>query len=356
MLFPQRKAGTDMRDKKGILIVSFGTTHRDTELKCINPIEAAVKKIFNDFEVRRAFTSNMVIRKLAAKGVYIPSPLEAVEKMLEEGFTHLIVQPLLFLKGHEYHNKILDPLLSYRKKFAGFSIGEPLLSEESDFSQMADLLAILSASVNGEQIVMMGHGSSHSADSVYSVLQKRVDNKQINLKIATVEGGIGLDNILPFIKKNSGTVHLFPLMLVAGDHAKNDMAGKENSWKTTLELNGINVETHLQGMGEVMKVRQIFIKHIRACKKELFPEIYRRMREIARGEKSKIPEKLNPWFPSIDSSLCYGCGLCYVFCHRAVYGFDENNKTAFVDIPDNCTGHCSRCADLCSIRAISFPD
>ncbi|MCF6336161.1 MAG: sirohydrochlorin cobaltochelatase, partial [Spirochaetales bacterium] len=149
-----------MKDKKGILVVSFGTTHKDTELKCINPIETAVKKIFKDFEIRRAFTSNIIIRKLGVKGIYLPSPLEAVEKMLEEGFTHLIVQPLLFIKGHEFHNKILEPLLPYRKRFSGLSIGEPLLSEESDFGQMVTILSNLSASVNGEDIVMMGHGST----------------------------------------------------------------------------------------------------------------------------------------------------------------------------------------------------
>ena len=258
--------------KKGLLIVSFGTSYRDTELKCIAPIEDAAKEVFKDFEVRRAYTSKMIIKKLAKEGKIIPTPEEAVKKMADEGFTHLIVQSLHFMKGHEYHKKIIEPLRLYKDSFKGFAIGEPLLSSDNDFDQVVDVVGDLSGSVNGEPLLLMGHGTDHPSDSVYSTLQKRLDVAEINAKIATVEGSIDLYNILPDLL-NEGTkqVHLFPLMLVAGDHARNDMAGDDDSWKKILEWKGISTFPHLQGMGEYMKIRQIFIRHIGSCKKELFP-------------------------------------------------------------------------------------
>ncbi len=258
--------------KKGLLIVSFGTSYRDTELKCIAPIEDAAKKVFKDFEVGRAFTSKMIIKKLAKEGKIIPTPEEAVKKMADDGFTHLIVQPLHFMKGHEYQKKIIEPLLIYKDSFEGFAIGDPLLSSDSDFDQVADVIGDLSGSVNGEPLLLMGHGTDHPSDSVYFTLQKKLYDAQIDAKIATVEGSITLTKILPDLLKNGPqAVHLFPLMLVAGDHARNDMAGDDDSWKTVLQSEGIEAIPHLQGMGELMKIRQIFLRHIRACKKELFP-------------------------------------------------------------------------------------
>lgn len=259
-------------EKKGVLIVSFGTSYRDTELKCIVPIEDAAKEVFEDFEVRRAFTSKIIIKKLTKKRKIIPTPEEAVKKMADEGFTHLIVQPLHFMKGHEYHKKIIEPLRLYKDSFKGFATGEPLLSSDNDFDQVADVIGDLSGSVNGEPLLLMGHGTDHPSDSAYSTLQKKLDDAEINAVIATVEGSIGLYDILPDLL-NVGTkqVHLFPLMLVAGDHARNDMAGDDNSWKTVLQSEGIEAIPHLQGMGKLLKIRQIFIRHIRTCKKELFP-------------------------------------------------------------------------------------
>ena len=342
-------------EKKGILIVSFGTSYSDTELKCIKPIENAAEKLFRDFEVRRAFTSKIIIKKLAGRGILIPTPEEAVSKMAAEGFTHLIVQPLHFMKGHEYHKKIVNPLSAYRERFDGFSIGEPLLSRESDFDVMVDVVKELSLSVDGERLIFMGHGTDHSSDSVYSSLQQKLDFAGIKAKIATVEGEITLDSILPdVLESRTKTVHLFPLMLVAGDHARNDMAGENESWKTILESNGLKVIPHLKGMGEIMKIRQVFIKHIRTCKKKLFPEKYHRMRENAKGKKIAIPREDIPWFPSVDSFLCYGCGLCFLFCHRSVYLFDESVKRVLVKNPYNCVVNCSHCTTLCSAGAITF--
>ena len=346
-----------MIEKKAILIVSFGTSYKETERKCIAPIEDTTQKIFKDYEVRRAFTSKMIIRKLAREGKIIPTPEEAVKQIVDDGFTHLIVQPLHFMKGHEYHNKIVEPLLPYRDNFGGFAIGEPLLSGENDFDQVTGVIKRLSESVKGEKIVFMGHGTDHPSDSVYSTLQKRIDEAKINAKIATVEGSISLNEILPeLLNEKPELVHLFPLMLVAGDHANNDMAGNDDSWKTALGSNGINAIPHLQGMGELMKIRQIFIKHIRACKKELFPEKYRKMREAGKAQKSKVPREEIPWFPTINSDLCYGCGLCFIFCHRSVFLYDESRKSVTVNLPCNCVVNCSHCTTLCSAGAISFPE
>jgi len=268
--------------KTALLAVSFGTSHPDADAAAIKPVESALQSVFKDLEVRRAFTSKKVVSKLASRGKYIPSPENALNVLAGEGFDNVIVQPLHFLKGHEYEKKVVAALEPLKHKFKRFVIGRPMLSDEKDLEDLADIAASLSEEAGGEFILFMGHGSDHSADSVYAELQKVLDKRKINALIATVEGNLVLDSVLPEIEKRAGrngNIHLFPLMLVAGDHAKNDMAGEDESWKTLLEKYGYKVYTYLNGLGENLYFQQIVVKHVRESRKTIFPEKYEKMRE-----------------------------------------------------------------------------
>jgi sirohydrochlorin cobaltochelatase len=345
-----------MIDKKGLLIVSFGTSYPETEKKCINSIENNCTKIFTDFEVRRAFTSQTIISKLGKQGRKIFNTPQAVEKMKQEGFSHLIVQPLLFLKGYEFEKKIAAPFKKLEGDFKGFTITNPLLCSEKDISVVAQWVGELSDSLKGEKILFMGHGTGHSFDSVYSKLWNKINSKKIDAQIATVEGRLDFDSVLKEYKQKAvQKVHLFPLMLVAGDHARKDLSGAEDSWEKQLKAAGIQAVPHLKGMGESMKIQGIFIKHIRAGKRKLFPEKYERMKQKAENYKITVPREDIPWFPSIKQKKCNGCGLCYLYCHRDVYSYNESLKKSKVENPYHCVVNCSFCASLCYQNAIQFP-
>ncbi len=256
--------------KKGILLAAFGTTYNATEEKCITPMIRLTEKMFPDYKVSIAYTSTIVIKKLVQRNRNISLPLEEAEKMLAAGIKELIVQPLHFMKGHEFDKKIVEPLESVRTRFEKFSIGNPLLSEEQDFLETAEVIRKLSLSVNNEKILLMGHGTDHPEDRVYGLMQESLYRKKVNAEIATVEGGITFEDALERIKK-TGTekVHLFPFMLVAGDHASNDMAGDDDdSWRNRLLQEGIQGVPHLQGLGESEQIREMFICHIKACMKQ----------------------------------------------------------------------------------------
>ncbi len=259
--------------KKVILIVSFGTSYKGAEESCIKPVENGVASIFRDYEVRRAFTSNIIIRKLEGEGRVVQTPMNAVRAIADEGFTHLIVQPLLFMKGHEFNNKIVEPLMTLRNFFLGFAIGDPLMYTEDDFRQIQSIIARKKTSVGNEPILMMGHGTDHPSNKVYQMLQMGLDKEGSDIFIATVEGFPELDDVVPLIRKRGiKRVHLFPLMLVAGEHAQNDMAGdNDDSWKSILERLGIEAVPHLKGMGESILLQRLVIRHIRKCQGLLFP-------------------------------------------------------------------------------------
>ena len=361
--------------KQALLVVSFGTSYPDAEKSSIVPVENSLKSIFRDFEICRAFTSRKIIKKLASKGRHVPLPNEAVSRLAREGFTHVIVQPLHFLPGFEYELKIIKPLESWKERFEGFCVGRPLLESDRDLEEMVQIIAEMSLRSEGNLILFMGHGTEHSADITYQKIQEILDEKGINALVGTVEGKRSLESLLPEIEKRQQDgirpIELYPLMLVAGDHARNDMAGDDESWKNTLESLGYKVIPHLQGMGSLFSVRRMFIRHVRECKKVLYPERYARMRRsreewklktLSRGTDSstaelspdKIGSKKN-WHPRVDYEKCIGCGLCFLYCHRDVYSFAGDSKTVKVVNPENCVENCSHCSRYCPVDALIFP-
>ncbi len=251
---------------KGILVVSFGTSY-DKARACIDAVESSIENSFPNYVIRRAFTSGMIIKKLAERGIYVDTVSEALGKLASEGVKELIVQPTHLIAGIEYE-KLLDAVSVSQELFHSVKIGAPLLANESD---QKELVAIIEKEIKrqeGECLVLMGHGSEHEANGVYTKLQE-LFFKQGNLEVfvGTVEGTPNGEDVLKNVKKRYKKAVMAPLMLVAGDHALHDMAGEEDSWKTMFEEEGIEVRTILKGLGTYQGVLEMYVKHVKQVAK-----------------------------------------------------------------------------------------
>lgn len=259
-------------NKKAILVVSFGTSYEKTRKLTIEKIEDLIRDRYKEYEVRRAFTAHGVIKKLKGiYGIHVDTPEEALDKLKEEGFKEIIVQPLHLIPGEEY-DYIKNVVDSFKKQscFHSIKLGRPVLyfkGEESgipdDYSIMIEALKLQFS--QNETVLFMGHGSHHPGNAVYSSLQLVLRDKGLkNVYIGTIDGYPKLDNVINNLKRQGiKKVKLMPLLLVAGDHAVNDMAGdEEDSWKSILEGEGFEVEIHLHGLGENSKIQKIYLDHV----------------------------------------------------------------------------------------------
>lgn len=241
--------------KRGIIIASFGTSYEETRRLCIESVENKIKEEYQDDYVIRAFTSRMIIKKLKERdNLHIFNEQEAVKNMKEKGIEDIYIQPLHIIQGHEY-----EKLLSL-----GAKVGRPLLDTELDYTAIVEGLDLGNLQDN-EALVFMGHGSDHTADESYGKLESVYRNKgKDNVFIATVEGSITIEDVIERLKaKDIKKVKLMPFMLVAGDHAINDMASdEEDSWKTMLEREGFEVEVELRGLGEFELIQDLYLKHL----------------------------------------------------------------------------------------------
>lgn len=252
--------------KEAILVVSFGTTYEKTRKLCIESTENEIKDRFKDFEVRRAFTSQMVIERLKKRdGIIIDNVEEALEKICKGGAKDIYIQSLHIIPGHEYE-KMHRHIDSFKDKynFNSISVGKPLLYDEEDYKKVVEALDTKGLKED-EAIVFMGHGTDHISDNCYSRLENEFKKQGFkNVYISTVEGSETIEDIIPLLKENKiRKVILKPFMLVAGDHAKNDMAGdEEDSWKSILLKEGFKVETYVKGLGEEDSIRKLFVSHL----------------------------------------------------------------------------------------------
>lgn len=250
--------------KRGIIVTSFGTTYKETRELCIESIENRIIEEFPDAIVMRAFTSRVVIGRLKKRDNYhVNTPTEALEEMKQNGITDIYILPLLIIEGFEYE-KILREARDFFKtnEDINISIGKPLLSSDLDYEKVVEALNL----PEKKAVVYMGHGSDHVTDISYDKLEKTIRNQgYYNVFIATVEGQKTIEDVLVELKnKDIDSVQLKPFMLVAGDHATNDMASDdEDSWKSILEANNITVKTEISGLGEVEAIQDIFIDHLK---------------------------------------------------------------------------------------------
>lgn len=276
--------------KKAILLVSFGTTHMDTRKKTIDVIEERVKDRFCDYEVRTAFTSYIIIKRLKHRdGIVELTPEEALDKLLEDGFKEVIVQPLHIIPGEEYdYIKSVVAYYSNQGAFKKLELSRPALYFKGIEEELPDDYSIFVNAVKEHipkkgVVLFMGHGSVHYSNACYSCLQNVfTDLGYEDVYIANVEGYPTLDNIINKLKrKNVKCLTLLPLMLVAGDHAKNDMAGdEEDSWKNILINEGIEVKIILRGLGELTEFQDIYLKHIEDCIDEKYKNIGKTKKKI----------------------------------------------------------------------------
>lgn len=249
---------------KAVLVVSFGTSYPDVLNNSIKVVENKIHEVLPDFELRRAFTSDFIIRKLAKRdGMVVDNPEGALNNLEKEGFTDVVVQPLHIIPGYEYQ-KVKDTVVEFINKgtFDSLLLGEPLLYNNEDYVAVVEALKVhIPLTDDGMACILMGHGTSHFSNACYYCLQSYMHKSNLNAYIANVEGVPSLDAIISELKrKGIKKVLLMPFMLVAGEHVKNDMAGKENSWKTILENKGFKVEVHMHGLGEKEEFRQIFVQ------------------------------------------------------------------------------------------------
>ena len=252
-------------DKKVILIVSFGTSYNDTREATIDAIEKKVAEEFLDYEVRRAFTSQIIINKLAERdGLIIDNVTEAMQRLVSDGVGTLVIQPTHVMHGFEYNDMMAETAV-FAENFTSLKYGSPLLSSTEDYEKVVNAIIEEYDVPEDTALVLMGHGTHHFANSTYAALDymfKDMDHE--NVFVGTVEGYPEFDSVLKWVNKGEySKVILAPLMIVAGDHASNDMAGDEDdSWKVMFKSEGKEVYPILKGLGEIPGIQQIYIEHI----------------------------------------------------------------------------------------------
>ena len=243
--------------KKAILVTSFGTSHRDTREKCLDSIQREVEEKYGSENVERAYTSG-IIRRIIEKneGIHIFDQEEGLKVLKDKRFEEIITMSLHILDGIEY-SKLDD-------KFG--KISKPLLADDEDFEKIVENKEFNDLEGN-DAIVFMGHGTESEADYAYQKLQEEyLKAGKNNIFIATVEGKVTIKDVIEKMKgKGFRNILLKPLMIVAGDHAKNDMSSdNEDSWKTMLKNEGYEVTSVLKGMGEYEFIRKMFMDKLEA--------------------------------------------------------------------------------------------
>ena len=273
-----------------LLVVSFGTSFNDSRVADIKGIEDALQAAYPDWSVRRAFTAQIIINHIQARdGEKIDNMTQALDRAVANGVKNLVVQPTHLMHGAEY-DEMCEVIEAYKDQFESVSIAEPMLGEVGSDATVinadkeAVAKAITAAAVSeagfesleaakdaGTAFVFMGHGTAHVAKVTYSQMQTQMQNLGYeNVFIGTVEGEpeeTSAEAVIEAVKAAGyNNVVLRPLMVVAGDHANNDMAGSDDdSWKTVFESAGFTVDCQIHGLGEIADVQALYVAHTKAA-------------------------------------------------------------------------------------------
>ncbi len=255
--------------KKAILAVSFGTSHNDTREITIDAIERDMQEAFPDYALYRAWTSKMIIKKLKERdNVHVFNVREAMEQMKKDGITDVLVQPTHVINGIE-NDLMKEDALAYRNDFHSISFGDPLLTSAEDNLAVIQAIADEFSDLAQDQVlVLMGHGTTHYANSIYAALDYTFKDKGYkNIFLGTVEAYPSMESLMRMVKEyNPSKVVLAPFMIVAGDHAKNDMAGDDpDSWYSQFKAAGFEVEPVIKGLGEYTGIRSLLVEHLRTA-------------------------------------------------------------------------------------------
>jgi len=275
-----------------LLVVSFGTSFNDSRAEDISGIEKALEAAYPDWSVRRAFTAQIIINHVQARDdEKIDNVDQALERAVDNGVKNLVVQPTHLMHGAEY-DELVETLDNYKDKFETVTVAEPMLGEvgsdatviNEDKAKVAEAItaeavktagydSLDAAKEDGTAFVFMGHGTSHSAKVSYSQMQTQMEELGFkNAFIGTVEGepeDTACEAVIEKVKEAGyKKVILRPLMVVAGDHANNDMAGsEEDSWKSMFEASGSfdSVDAQIAGLGRIDAVKQLYVDHTKAA-------------------------------------------------------------------------------------------
>lgn len=255
--------------EQAILLVSFGTSHTDTREKTLDRIEADIRVAYPDWALYRAWTSRMIIKKLRERdGVRIDTVPEAMERMAADGVKRLIVQPTHVINGIE-NDRMQEDVNRYASAFEHIAFGNPLLTTAEDNARAVRAVEKELRPDEKDALVLMGHGTTHYANSIYAALDYQFkDMGCANIFMGTVEAYPSLVSLMKQVHAyNPRKVILAPFMIVAGDHAKNDLSSENSdSWRSQFERDGFDVECLLKGLGEYPEVRRMFLDHIEAAR------------------------------------------------------------------------------------------
>lgn len=254
--------------KPVILVVSFGTSYDDNRDLSIGAVEADIAAAFPDYEVRRAFTAQTVIDILGDRNdLDIDNVTEAMDRLVADGVTKVVIQPTHVMNGAEYDD-VMAEIAPYADKFEVMAVGAPLLTAHKDYEAVIETLLADNENAGSADtaLVYMGHGTHHFANATYCQLEAMMHAEGYeNAFVGTVEGFPTLEVVQSQVTAyGAKKIVLMPLMVVAGDHANNDMAGdEEDSWKVILTDAGFEVECVLEGLGQNAGIRAIYIDHIK---------------------------------------------------------------------------------------------
>ena len=260
----------NLPNKDAIVVMSFGTTYKETRAKTIDATVAAIQAAHPNTKVVTAFTSHIIRDRIQQKeGITYPTPEEALAELKKDGYTRVALASLDVIPGMEYNYDVAVYNL-YKNNFKKMTLGTPLMywmGQENQTDQVIETLKAVQSQFpklgKEDALLIMAHGTPDPANAYYSVIQDRIHTLGLkNVFIYTVEGTPNLEQVIPQLKLH-GIKHvtLMPFMMVAGDHANNDMAGKEpDSHKSILEKEGFKVDTYIHGLGENPNIRNLFVE------------------------------------------------------------------------------------------------
>ena len=250
-------------DKAALLMVHFGTTFDETRSRTIDAINEKARKAFPNLEVRECYPSRIILRRLAKKGIRKATPIEAMMRLRADGYTHLIVQSTNVIDGTEMESLRRD-VERMESFFKEVRVGQPRLYSVDDALRVVDILVNRhpATAKKREHVLLVGHGTGTPATALYSEIDYMLrDAGHANYHVGTIEGYPTFETALRQLKAaKAKKVTLVPFMFVAGDHAANDIS---KEWKEQLEEQGFTVDLHIEGLGEVPEIQDIYIDHVR---------------------------------------------------------------------------------------------
>lgn len=258
----------DNGDKAALLMVHFGTTFDDTRTATINAINEKAAREFPDMKVMEAYTSRIIISRLAKRGIYKPTPQQALLKLAADGYTHVFIQSTNVIDGIEAQSlrNEADYLVPFFKEVR---IGTPLLYSIEDCLKVVGILAERYKQYRTPKtaIVLVGHGTSTPANAIYSQMDYMFNAEGYpEIKVSTIEGYPSYETTLAQLKADKiKNVTLIPFMFVAGDHARNDI---DREWRERLRKKGFNTSTLIEGLGQIPEIQDLYIRHIKEGLKE----------------------------------------------------------------------------------------